>query len=155
MPGKGDYLELKILDGVLGGPDFVRPATAYVALYTGAPSDTGGGTEVSGGWYGRGAGTAGARPPQLPDGRWWRAPPVRGEPFCFWHAPETAEEAAEARRLGGLHRRKKRTVSAIYGFGGLRTTDDQLALLETTVIETMALENSISPNRAGANMVSI
>jgi hypothetical protein len=69
---------------------------------------------------------------------------MRDEPFCFWHAPETAEDAAEARRLGGLHRRKKRTVSAIYGFGGLRTVDDQLALLETTVIETMALEASLA-----------
>jgi hypothetical protein len=71
------------------------------------------------------------------------------------HDPEAAEDAAEARRLGGLHRRKKRTVSAIYGFGGLRTTDDQLALLETTVIETMALENSVPRNRAVANMVAI
>lgn len=92
---------------------------------------------------------------QRPDGRRCRATPMRDEPFCFWHAPETAEDAAEARRLGGLHRRKKRTVSAIYGFGGLRTPDDQLALLETTVIETMALENSIARNRAVANMVSI
>ena len=91
----------------------------------------------------------------MPNGRPCRATPLRDEPFCFWHAPETAEDAAEARRLGGLHRRKKRTVSAIYGFGGLRTTDDQLALLETTVIETMALENSIARNRAVANMVSI
>jgi len=42
-----DYLELKLLDGVLGGPDFVRPGTVYIALYTAAPSDSGGGTEVS------------------------------------------------------------------------------------------------------------
>jgi hypothetical protein len=79
---------------------------------------------------------------------------MRDEPFCFWHAPETAEDAAEARRLGGLHRRKKRTVSAIYGFGGLRTSEDQVAFLETLVIETMALENSVSRNRAAANMVA-
>lgn len=51
MAGKSDYLELKILDGVLGGPDFVRPATSYVALYTVAPTDAGGGTEVTGGSY--------------------------------------------------------------------------------------------------------
>lgn len=55
MAGKSDYLELKILDGVLGGPDFVRPATSHVALYTVAPSDAGGGTEVSGGSYARAA----------------------------------------------------------------------------------------------------
>ncbi len=49
---------------------------------------------------------------------------MRDEPFCFWHAPETADEAVEARRLGGLHRRKKKSVAAIYGFGGLRTIID-------------------------------
>jgi hypothetical protein len=79
---------------------------------------------------------------------------MRDEPFCFWHAPETAEEAAEARRLGGLHRRKKKTVASIYGVGGLRTIDDLQGLLETAAIETMALENSISRNRAIAGMVA-
>lgn len=91
---------------------------------------------------------------QRPDGRSCRATPLRDEPFCFWHAPETADEAAEARRLGGLHRRKKKTVAALYGVGGLRTIDDLQGLLETTVIETMALENSISRNRAIAGMVA-
>ena len=42
---KGDYLEDALLDHVLGGPDFDRPATVYVHLYTAAPSDSGG-TEV-------------------------------------------------------------------------------------------------------------
>jgi len=91
---------------------------------------------------------------QRPDGRSCRATPRRDVPYCFWHAPETAEEAAEARRLGGLHRRKKKTVAAIYGVGGLRTIDDLQGLLETAVIETMALENSISRNRAIAGMVA-
>jgi len=90
----------------------------------------------------------------MPNGRPCRATPLRDEPFCFWHAPETAEEAAEARRLGGLHRRKKKTVAAIYGIGGLRTIDDLQGLLETVAIETMALENSISRNRAVAGMVA-
>ena len=80
---------------------------------------------------------------------------MRDEPYCFWHAPETAEEAAEARRLGGLHRRKKKTVASIYGVGGLRTIDDLQGLLETAAIETMALENSISRNRAVAGMVAV
>ena len=89
-----------------------------------------------------------------PDGRPCRATPMRDDPYCFWHAPETAEEAAEARRLGGLHRRKKKTVAAIYGVGGLRTIEDLQGLLETAAIETMALENSISRNRAIAGMVA-
>lgn len=50
---KSDYLENKLLDHSLGGGDYTRPATVYVALFTAAPSDSGGGTEVSGGAYAR------------------------------------------------------------------------------------------------------
>ena len=89
-----------------------------------------------------------------PNGRPCRATPMHDEPFCFWHSPETAEEATEARRLGGLHRRKKKTVAAVYGFGGLRTIEDNQALLETAAIETLALENSIARNRALAGMAA-
>ena len=53
MGSKGDFLENKVLDHVLGGGDYSRPATVYVALYTATPSDSGGGTEVSGGSYAR------------------------------------------------------------------------------------------------------
>jgi hypothetical protein len=83
----------------------------------------------------------------MPSGRPCRATPLRDQAFCFWHAPETAEEASEARRLGGLHRRKKKTVASIYDFRGLRTIEDHQALLETAATETLALENSISRNR--------
>ena len=91
----------------------------------------------------------------MPSGRPCRATPLRDEPFCFWHAPETAEEAAEARRLGGLHRRKKKTVGAIFGFRGLRTIEDNQALLETAAVETLAIENSIARNRALAGFAAI
>jgi len=53
MSGFSDYLEDKVLDHVFGGNAFTAPSTLYVALYTVAPSDTGGGTEVSGGAYAR------------------------------------------------------------------------------------------------------
>ena len=55
--------------------------------------------------------------------------------------------------MGGLHRRKKRTVATIYGFGGLRSIEDHQALLETVVIETMALENSIARNNTVTRMI--
>jgi hypothetical protein len=88
------------------------------------------------------------------DGRACKATPLRDEPYCFFHSPETVEEAADARRLGGLHRRKRKSVSAVYGFNGLRTIADNQALLETAVIETLAIENSISRNRALAGMAA-
>lgn len=48
MPGsKSDYLEAKLLDHVLGATAYTPPATVYIALYTAAPTDAGGGTEVS------------------------------------------------------------------------------------------------------------
>jgi hypothetical protein len=52
---KSDYLENEILDHVLGGGDYSRPATVYIALYTVAPTDAGGGTEVAAGDYARAA----------------------------------------------------------------------------------------------------
>ncbi len=45
-----DYAEKKVQDLILGGVAFTAPAT-NVALFTVAPSDTGGGTEVTGGGY--------------------------------------------------------------------------------------------------------
>ena len=50
--GKSDYAENKVLDLLNGKTAFALP-TAYLALFTGAPSDTGGGIEVSGGNYSR------------------------------------------------------------------------------------------------------
>lgn len=45
---KSDYLENKLLDHQLGKTSYTMP-TVYVGLFTAAPSDSGGGTEVSGG----------------------------------------------------------------------------------------------------------
>jgi len=53
MAGFSDYLEDKVLKHVFGGSAYTAPSTLYVALYTVAPTDTGGGTEVSGGGYTR------------------------------------------------------------------------------------------------------
>lgn len=53
MSAFSDYLENKLIDFLLRGQAFSAPATTYVALYTAAPSDAGGGTEVSGGNYAR------------------------------------------------------------------------------------------------------
>ena len=51
MAGFSDYLEDKVLDHVFGCNAYTAPSTLYVALYTVAPTDTGRGTEVSGGGY--------------------------------------------------------------------------------------------------------
>ena len=45
--------ETTVLTWVFATGSATRPTAWHIALYTGAPSDTGGGTEVSGGGYGR------------------------------------------------------------------------------------------------------
>ena len=52
MGSWADFLELEILDHVLAVGSYAAP-TIYVALYTAAPSDAGGGTEVSASGYAR------------------------------------------------------------------------------------------------------
>ena len=53
MAAMSDYLENKLTDALFRGQAYTMPATIYVALYTASPSDTGGGTEVTGGAYAR------------------------------------------------------------------------------------------------------
>jgi hypothetical protein len=53
MAGKSDFLENEILDHLLSAATYTAPATTYIALYTAAPTDAGGGTEVTGGAYAR------------------------------------------------------------------------------------------------------
>ena len=54
MSAFSDYLEDSIINAVFRGTTFpAAPANVYVALFTAAPSDSGGGTEVTGGSYTR------------------------------------------------------------------------------------------------------
>lgn len=60
MSDFSDYLENKILDHVFRNTSYTPAAAVYLGLYTSAPSDAGGGTEVSGAGYARQAITFGA-----------------------------------------------------------------------------------------------
>ena len=55
-----DFMENKIIDHMLRAQSYTPPATVYVALFTSATDDAGGGTEVSGGAYARQAVTLAA-----------------------------------------------------------------------------------------------
>lgn len=53
MSQMSDYLEGQIRAHIFRTASFTKPTALYVALFTAAPSDSGGGTEVSGGNYAR------------------------------------------------------------------------------------------------------
>ena len=53
MSELSDYLEEGLLNHIFNNVTFTPLAVQYVALFTATPTDTGGGTEVSGGAYAR------------------------------------------------------------------------------------------------------
>lgn len=60
MSSFSDFLENELLDHAFRNTAYTPPAAVYLALYTVAPTDAGGGTEVTGGGYARQAITFGA-----------------------------------------------------------------------------------------------
>ena len=70
--------------------------------------------------------------------------PLRDRPFCFAHDPERATEAAEARRLGGLRRRKEGTIAIAYDLPGLDSVEGIRRLLDIVVTDGLSLDNGIA-----------
>lgn len=53
MSAATDYLEAELRKHLFRTGSFTKPAALYLALFTAAPGEAGGGTEVSGGSYAR------------------------------------------------------------------------------------------------------
>ena len=71
------------------------------------------------------------------------------------HSPEYAEEIAEARRLGGLRRRREVAVAGAYEFNGLETVAELRRLLHIAALDTLGLENSIARARTLGYLVGV
>ena len=89
------------------------------------------------------------------NGRPCRAPALHAGSACFWHAPESREDAAEARRLGGLRRRREGTVGGAYALEGFRTGADLQRVLELALADTLELENTVPRTRALTQLVAV
>jgi hypothetical protein len=77
------------------------------------------------------------------DGQPCQMAPLHDRPYCFSHDPERAEEAAEARRLGGLRRRKEGTIAVAYDLPGLDTVAGIRRLLDIVVTDGVGMDNGI------------
>ena len=62
---------------------------------------------------------------------------------------------AEARRLGGLRRRREVAVAGAYEFDGLETVADLRRLLVIAALDTLGLENSIARARTLVYLVGV
>jgi hypothetical protein len=70
--------------------------------------------------------------------------PLHERPYCFAHDPERATEAAEARRMGGLRRRKEGTIAVAFDLPGLDTVAGIRRLLDIVVTDSVGMENGIA-----------
>lgn len=68
--------------------------------------------------------------------------------FCFTHDPAKAADRAAARRRGGKRRRVNHVADAGTVPAAVRDTGDVLRLLDYTLGEAVALENSVQRTRA-------
>lgn len=84
---------------------------------------------------------------RMTNGEACRAAPLHDSQFCWAHSPEHAQEAQEARRLGGLRRKRETTLIGAYDFNGLDTVQGIRRVLEIALLDTLAMENSIARNR--------
>ena len=82
--------------------------------------------------------------------------------YCFWHNPDTEEQLGEARRLGGIRRRREKTLAGAYDVGALDTIASLRRLLEIAAFDALGLDNSIARARvlisaalAGAKLLEV
>jgi hypothetical protein len=71
------------------------------------------------------------------------------------HDPDHAEEMQEARRLGGLRRRRETVTSGAYDFEGLSDVGQIRRLLEIAALDALGLENSIARSRTLAYLAQV
>lgn len=83
----------------------------------------------------------------MPSGQQCKAAPLREGQYCFVHDPDHADEAAEARRLGGLRRKREKTVAIAYDFQGLESVVQLRRVLEVAILDTLSLDNEVARNR--------
>ncbi|MEX2376101.1 MAG: hypothetical protein WD942_11040, partial [Dehalococcoidia bacterium] len=65
------------------------------------------------------------------------------------------EEAAEARRQGGMHRKTEVAVAHIFDFQGLASQDEVVRLLTIAISESLLLPNSVQRNKALIQAASV
>ena len=67
--------------------------------------------------------------------------------YCFAHDPERASDAAEARRLGGVRRRREGTIAVAYDFEGLDRIEGIRRLLVIASTDVLGFEPSFNRSR--------
>ena len=90
-----------------------------------------------------------------PNGERCRANPLRESDYCLMHDPEHAEEVAEARKLGGLRKRREAALIGAYDLQGLDSLAVLERVLEIALLDTLGLDNSLNRSRTLGYLVGV
>lgn len=83
-----------------------------------------------------------------PDGTPCKMQPLKGEAYCFAHAPETAAAREVARKLGGYNRHTQHAGDSSKIPAEIKTIADVGTILRYTLDELLEMDNSIPRARA-------
>ena len=84
---------------------------------------------------------------QKADGTKCRAAPLHNSQYCLMHSPEHQQQVVEARRMGGLRRKRETLIRQAYEFDTTNNLAGIIRLLQIVVIDTLALDNGVARNR--------
>ncbi len=92
---------------------------------------------------------------RLKTGNLCRMPPLRDGQFCWAHSPERAQEVQEARRLGGLRRKRESTISVAYQFESLNSVEGIRRIVLIAILDALSMENSMARARTLAYLAQV
>ena len=89
------------------------------------------------------------------DGTPCQAAPLTDSDYCRMHSPDHVAEVQEARRLGGLRRRREVTVQGAYAVGDFRCVAGLTRVLEVAILDVLGLDNSVARARTLGYLVNV
>jgi hypothetical protein len=92
---------------------------------------------------------------RLTTGELCRMAPLRDGQFCWVHSPERVKDVQEARRLGGLRRKRESTISSAYQFESLNSVEGIRRIVLIAILDALSMENSIARARTLAYLAQV
>ena len=91
----------------------------------------------------------------LGSGETCRMHPLQNSEFCWAHSPDRKKDVQEARRLGGLQRKRESTISGAYQFESLNSVEGIRRIVLIAVLDALSMENSMSRSRTLAYLAQV
>lgn len=74
--------------------------------------------------------------------------PMRESDLCWHHDPENEEAAQDARRLGGVRRKRESTLAGAYEFDGILSDSGIARYLDIVAYDALSLDHGVARVRA-------